>query len=61
MQLNKVHIFDDFLPIEVVNKMEAQIGKIPFRFALNLDEQFMLPKIEVKDSNLTNINRPGLL
>ena len=61
MQLNKVHIFDDFLPIEVVNKMEAQISKIPFRFALNLDEQFMLPKIEVKDSNLTNINRPGLL
>lgn len=59
MDLNKVEIFDNFLPIEVEDRIESKIGFIPFRFAKNNWEDPI--EIKVKDSDLTNVNRPGLL
>ena len=59
MDLNKVEIFDNFLPIEVEDRIEDKIGSVPFRFAKNNWKDPI--EIEVKDSDLTNINRPGLL
>ena len=59
MDLNKIHIFDDFLPSEVENEIEDKLYLVPFRFAKNTHTEFR--KIKVKDSNLTTWNRPGLL
>jgi hypothetical protein len=59
MDKNKVHIFDDFLPSLTVLRLEERIGRIPFRFAENKNTN--VPKIKIKNSKITNINRPGLL
>lgn len=59
MDYNKIHIFDNFLPPEIEDKFEDNIKFIPFRWAKN---DWKNPiEITVKDSELTNINRPGLL
>jgi len=60
MDKNKVYIFDDFLPSEVEDKIEDKIGLVSFRFGKN-NYKGQIPKIKVKDSNLTNYNRSGLL
>jgi len=59
MDKNKVYIFDDFLPSKVEDEIEDKIGLVPFRFGKN--EHTKSPTIKVKDSNLTNYNRSGLL
>ena len=59
MDKNKVYIFDDFLPSKVEDEIEDKIGLVPFRFGKN--EHTKSPSIKVKDSNLTNYNRSGLL
>lgn len=59
MDKNKVYIFDDFLPSKVEDEIEDKIGLVPFRFGKN--EHTKPPTIKVKDSNLTNYNRSGLL
>jgi len=55
----ELKIFDNFLPPEIEDKIEEQIKYVPFRFAKNKQKEYH--KIKVKDSNLTNWNRPGLL
>jgi hypothetical protein len=59
MDLDKIHIYDNFLPFEVQDELEKKLGYIPFRFAKNNWKDPI--KIKVKDSKLTNVNRPGLL
>ena len=59
MDISKVYIFDDFLPSKIEDEIEDKIGLVPFRFAKNHHTTPL--KIKVKDSNLTNYNRPGLL
>tara|TARA_Y100000385_G_C12774407_1_gene500698 strand:+ start:72 stop:656 length:585 start_codon:yes stop_codon:yes gene_type:complete len=59
MDIDKIHIFDNFLPSKVEDEIEDKLRLVPFRFAKNSRTEF--PKIKVKDSNLTNWNRPGLL
>ena len=54
-----IKIFDDFLPPGIADKFEEYIKFVPFKFALNEWENPV--KLKVKDSNLTNWNRPGLL
>jgi len=61
MDKDKIHIFDDFLPSTTVLRIRNQIGRIPFRFAENLNNQFPPPKIKIKNSEITNVNRSGLL
>ncbi len=59
MEKNKIHIFDNFLPPEIENKFEDNIKFIPFRWAENKWKNYI--NIKVKDSTITNMNRPGLL
>ncbi len=59
MNLDKVHIFDNFLPAEIEDKFEDKIGLVPFRWAVNDWKDPII--IKVKNSDITNINRPGLL
>ena len=48
-----------FYLLRLEDEIEGKIGLVPFRFAKN--HHTTSPKIKVKDSNLTNYNRPGLL
>ena len=54
-----IKVIDNFLPPEVVDKIEEQIKFVPFRFAKNKHKPSF--KLKVKDSNLISWNRPGLL
>lgn len=59
MDKNKIHIFDNFLSSELQDSFEEKLGRIPFRFAKN--NVLSPPVLKVKDSDITNLNRPGLL
>jgi len=54
-----IKVIDNFLPLGDADKIEEFIKFIPFRFAKNEWENPV--ELKVKDSNLTNWNRPGLL
>ena len=59
MDLDKIHIFDNFLPPEIEDKFENNIELIPFRWAKNNWKDPI--EIKIKNSDIINVNRPGLL
>ncbi len=56
---NKVYIFDDIIPVSTQDALVDKIGTIEWRLARNKRPHKY--KIKVKDSDIWNQNRPGLI
>ena len=56
---NKVHIFDNIIPVSTQDALVDKIGQIEWRLAVNNRPHKY--KIKIKDSDIWNQNRPGLI